>query len=116
MNVNCLLFQYLCTALWSSTDFDGAPFDRDYSVTDFSEDAAKQAQADLDKFLEKCGDLTDGFKLDDVVHDFWLTRNHHGAGFWDGDYGDVGDELTKIAHAFGSVDVFPCDDGKLYFS
>ena len=38
-------------------------------------------------------------------HDYWLTRNGHGAGFWDRDLGKVGDELTKACeytevHAF----------------
>lgn len=34
-------------------------------------------------------------------HDFALTRNHHGAGFWDRGLGDVGDKLTDLAHAYG---------------
>lgn len=38
-------------------------------------------------------------------HDFWLTRNHHGAGFWDRGYErEVGDQLTKAAHAYGEKD------------
>ena len=41
-------------------------------------------------------------------HDFWLTRNGHGTGFWDGVdvYGDYGAQhLTTNAGAFGVVDV-----------
>lgn len=34
-------------------------------------------------------------------HDFALTRNHHGAGFWDRGYGDLGDRLTVAAQSFG---------------
>lgn len=34
-------------------------------------------------------------------HDFWLTRNHHGAGFWGRGLGDVGRNLTDAAHAYG---------------
>jgi hypothetical protein len=34
-------------------------------------------------------------------HDFALTRNRHGAGFWDRGLGDLGDRLTKAAHAYG---------------
>lgn len=29
-------------------------------------------------------------------HDLWLTRNGHGAGFWDRDLGELGDRLTKV--------------------
>lgn len=37
-------------------------------------------------------------------HDFWLTRNRHGAGFWDGDWPEpAATVLTKAAHAFGEV-------------
>ena len=43
-------------------------------------------------------------------HDFALTRNHHGAGFWDRGYGDVGDRLTDAAQAYGEHSVLT-DDG-----
>lgn len=49
-------------------------------------------------------------------HDFWLTRNGHGAGFWDRGYGKVGDRLTDAAHAWGTSDIYIGDDGKLYVS
>lgn len=39
-------------------------------------------------------------------HDFWLTRNGHGAGYWDRGYGAAGDRLTDAAHVWGTVDVF----------
>jgi len=48
-------------------------------------------------------------------HDFWLTRCGHGAGFWDGDWPEpYGDTLTAAAHAFGNVDLYTGDDGRLY--
>jgi hypothetical protein len=46
-------------------------------------------------------------------HDFWLTRNRHGAGFWDGDW-ERGAELTKAAHTFGGIDLFVGDDGRVH--
>lgn len=36
-------------------------------------------------------------------HDFALTRNHHGAGFWDRGYGDMGDTLTEAAQTYGEA-------------
>jgi hypothetical protein len=46
---------------------------------------------------------------------FWLTRNHHGAGFWDGDYPkEIGEALTKLSHEFGETDAYVGDDGKLH--
>ena len=38
--------------------------------------------------------------------DLWLTRNRHGAGFWDGDWPDaVGERLTEAAHSMGGAAV-----------
>ncbi len=35
-------------------------------------------------------------------HDFWLTRNGHGAGFWDGDWPEAcSDMLTKASVGYG---------------
>ena len=47
-------------------------------------------------------------------HDFWLTRNGHGAGFWDRGLGEVGDRLSNACKAFGSYDLYIGDDGKIY--
>lgn len=49
-------------------------------------------------------------------HDFFLTRNHHGAGFWDRNLGDLGDRLTAAARKFGETDVCLGDNGLLYFA
>lgn len=35
------------------------------------------------------------------AHDFILTAQHQGAGFWDRGYGDIGDKLTELAQSFG---------------
>lgn len=47
-------------------------------------------------------------------HDFWLTRNGYGAGFWDRGIGKVGDELTKWAKAEGTCELYIGDDGLIY--
>lgn len=37
-------------------------------------------------------------------HDFWLTRNRHGAGFWDGDWPVHSAKiLTDASHQFGPM-------------
>ena len=38
-------------------------------------------------------------------HDFAITRNGHGAGFWDRGLGAIGDTLTDEAKAYGSHSV-----------
>jgi hypothetical protein len=48
--------------------------------------------------------------------DLWLTQDGHGAGFWDGDYDDRGDHLTRITHSLGrDIDIYTGDDGLVYF-
>lgn len=54
-----------------------------------------QFQRDNQELLELAGDT------DQNGHDFWLTREGHGAGFWDRGYGEVGDKLTEAAKAWG---------------
>jgi hypothetical protein len=54
-------------------------------------------------------------------HDFWLTRNGHGAGFWDGDWDDEehpdrGDRLTAAAKRYHELYLWPGDDGQIYWS
>lgn len=44
-------------------------------------------------------------------HDFALTRNHHGAGFWDRGYGDLGDSLTDAAHVYDEAIVYTNAEG-----
>lgn len=50
-----------------------------------------------------------------VGHDIWLTRNQHGAGFWDRGYGPLGQRLTEAAHALGEDNVWIDQDGELHF-
>ena len=116
MKMTSFLEQYLVTALWSSIDDKENPFDDNYSIDDFSEKALKQADKDCDLFIEKAGDLLDDFDETDIAHDFWLTRQGHGAGFWDGDYPDeIGDKLTEISNDFRELYIYVGDDGQLYF-
>lgn len=42
-------------------------------------------------------------------HDFALTRNGHGAGFWDRGYGEVGERLSDAARAYGEHHVITND-------
>ena len=111
--MDVILQSYLHTALWSSIDED-EPMDCDYDVDDFSEEAIGQAECDLVSFFGLARDLIVDDVKTTVAHDFWLTRNGHGAGFWDGDY-EHGDELTEICKQFKELSPYAGDDGKIYF-
>lgn len=47
-------------------------------------------------------------------HDFWLTRNRHGAGFWDRGLGVLGERLSDTARVYGSIDLYLGDDELIY--
>lgn len=108
------LQQYFETALWSSTDENFNPLDDDYGIEDLSDEFIEESKKDCENFKKLCDDSEIDLH-DNWPHDFWLTRNHHGSGFWDGAYkGTIGDQLTDIAHSFGECDLYVGDDGKIY--
>lgn len=48
-------------------------------------------------------------------HDFWLTRNGHGAGFWDrGLRNNIGTALSMSTRGWGTLDLVLGADGALY--
>lgn len=100
------LESYIETALWASIDNDDEPMDSNYYMRDLTDEFLKQSQLECDEFLDNARHLFTDNELENstIEHDFWLTRNHHGAGFWDGDY-ERGDEITKIAQEFTEVDL-----------
>lgn len=74
-----------------------------------------RAEADCTTFYE-----AHSGKWDDdsqAGHDFWLTRQGHGAGFWDRApdvYGEHADILTSAAKSAGQVDAYVGDDGFIH--
>lgn len=131
-----LIDAYITTLLWSETDDNDTPIDDNFSVSDISIDVRAKIEADIRKFeelitntslvnFENITDLT-GNDYDIIMHDFVLTRNGHGAGFWDGDYDfnilddanniicNIGDKLTELSKQFNTVSLYVGDDGKLY--
>lgn len=113
---------YMACALWSSTGDDGEPLDATFTIDDLTDEARESMLADVTGFLAACwGDTWDDFTIDltgiepeQIGHDYWLTRNRHGAGFWDRGLGDMGVALTDLAHADGSCDLYVGDDGKVH--
>jgi len=109
---------YLEAALWSSTDEDGEPLDSEYSVDDFSEEAARWAVKDCERFLKAhLSDIENSdMPLSQAGHDFWLTRNGHGAGFWDGDWPEpYATRLDDASKKFGESYIYVSDAGELEF-
>ncbi len=97
---------YLQTAAWATCESD--------ECQEFTKDGKNIAALHCAKFLDKCHQ--NGIKRATVLsfageelamlaaHDFFLTRNRHGAGFWDNEniYGEeLAAKLTEIAKEMG---------------
>lgn len=61
---------------------------------------------DFNEYLERrdC-DPSEGTPADYFGHDFALTRNGHGAGFWDRGLGELGDRLTAASKPYGESSI-----------
>lgn len=116
---------YINTALWSSTDDKDIMLEHKYDINDISEECLKQMQEDCKAFQESNAQWLVpehlmvsnhmGTALVRGGQDFWLTRNGHGAGFWDGDWSvEANLALTQCSKAYGSVDLYVGDDKKIY--
>jgi hypothetical protein len=111
---------YITAALWSSSDEDGEPLDN--SEAQLSPGTREAMEADCRAFLaaqqatlwEVEGPIRGSNVWEAAGHDFWLTRNHHGAGFWDGDWPEPQAAiLTEAAHDFGEFDLYVGDNGDI---
>ncbi len=107
---------YVECALWSSIDDDGTPLDANYDALNIAPETWRQMLADCAAFQESCAADLEDYPAANAGHDFWLTRNHHGAGFWENDFGtpEACKRLTECAHAYGEFNLYIGDDGMIY--
>lgn len=107
---------YIVCALWSSTDVDGDPLDDLFTIDDIHPDSLKKMKDDCADFVSGNEKALHENTAERAGRDFWLTRNGHGAGFWDGDWPINGDALTEASKTYGESDLYVGDDGKLYIT
>lgn len=109
------LRHYLVAALWSSTDEAGNPLDAKYGIEDIEPETLEAMRSDCNDFMDTNAALlrAGGQCIEQMGHDFWLTRNGHGAGFWDRGLGKTGELLTQAAKAHGGCDLYVTDDSKI---
>lgn len=97
---------YIEAALWTSEADD-------YDIDDIDDNIKKEMKESVEYFVHIAGDYFSDLTNNQIGYDFWLTRNGHGAGFWDRDY--INDEdkkqLTAISEILGSADfMIPSED------
>ncbi len=109
---------YIEAALWSSNDESdesgGRPLDETYTPADIAKSTLAQMIEDCAQF-QLANDQDIRINPTKAGHDFWLTRNGHGAGFWDGDWPEeAGKRLTKFSKKFGYYNLLVGRDGKIH--
>ena len=116
---------YVTAALWSSNDESdesgGVPLDDNYGPSDIVADTRAEMRSDCARFQKANKKLlreayARGYSKAQAGHEFWLTRNGHGAGFWDRDEldaGGLGKALTAASKKFGGYNLYVGDNGKI---
>ena len=119
----------LAALLWSETDDNGKPLDR--GDCEASDSLKAKVSADWDDFREQAEALgfdaerdcarmlhpdCEGSAWNAAAHDFILTRNGHGIGFWDTGrwYEPWATKLTTLAESSGELRCYVGDDGAIY--
>ena len=119
--LDAFLTAYINCAFWSSTDADGNPLDDWHEIADLTAEARERMERDCRAFLNRYTaiirrawpGIPAPFRR--AGHDFWLNRNGHGSGFWDGDWPEVeGTILDEASRAAGPADLYVGDDGKVH--
>ena len=97
-----------------------SPFDI-FSEENIEPDSKIQAYLDIKNFLQLAGpaavEAINENGLEQMGHDIWLSRNGHGAGFFDKNYEpETEKKLMTIARDLKGVDLYLTDYNQLAFS
>lgn len=112
-DISTIVNHYLICALWSSHDENDDNLDENYTLDDITLNLSDNSSIDVEKFLELAGNMLDDWTDEQIGHDLFLTRNGHGAGFWDRDL-PYADELTEIVkNNFDEMDLYVTDSGEI---
>ena len=103
---------YLRAAIFTGSHYpdpenmdDSRPMESFYSVDDIPREIRRELESDCRDFLNSCAFMVAG-NPERAGVDFHLTRNGHGAGFWDGEWREFGDELTARSKNFGTAEIY----------
>lgn len=116
---------YISALLAIENDNNDQPLDKNYAAGDFGPGIEARLRSEARAFYMACADLLKDENLtyenrfyaavDMGGHDFALTRNGHGSGFWDGGWKEPAAKImTYAAKACGERHLYVGDDGLIY--
>lgn len=118
---------YIECMLWSSvvTDFLGDETSLEhYDIEDIDDATMAQIRRECVGFLRNVAqrngrklkklwsDPDLGYSIENAGHDFWLSRNGHGAGFFD-NTGPYFKKLQANARSWGEVELYLTDENRI---
>lgn len=102
---------YIQCAIWTTSDEEGKSLlDAGYTEDDLNPASLRAMQLDCLDFIFENRALLADLDPSSCGHDFWLSRNGHGAGFFDRGLGHVGDRLHESAKGYGGVNLCLVDE------
>ncbi|AGM13667.1 hypothetical protein PBI_PHAUX_134 [Mycobacterium phage Phaux] len=119
-DIDSMVEGYLEAQLWAGLDYraegeEPVTYDENYSRADIAPEYVAAVHEELTEVVAQHPlavrmylnareyDPGQGTVSAYFGHDFYLTREHHGAGFWDCGLGELGDYLTKVADSYGAA-------------
>jgi len=106
----CLRAMIFTGQFYDSPESEPRPIDDEFCVDDIPHDIVNEIREDCMAFLESSAFMVANDPEQAGV-DFHLTRNGHGAGFWDGGWPEYGEELTTRSKTYGSAELAGSTDG-----
>ncbi|KAF1042231.1 MAG: hypothetical protein GAK35_02845 [Herbaspirillum frisingense] len=133
LNADLMARHVIAAGLWSEADEDGEPLENRFDMLDMHPDSVAKIKSECAAFLKAYPELCQvaaRHYLQEAVHhpdagsaeaclghDFLLTRNGHGAGFWCRGMGEVGRALTDAVGyntPWPRLDFYKGDDGLIH--
>jgi hypothetical protein len=123
---------YLAAAFFStndeSTPSGGVPLDNNYSPENLADATFRQALLDCQRFQEEnAQDIATWGQAEywkdktpestpaaQAGYDFWMTRNGHGVGFWEDEWGEPGTRLDAASQQYPEVNLIVGDSGQIW--
>ena len=113
-DIDKVLNSYLETALWAEGGDDSKMDSK--SILDIDNESKEESKKDIIDFIKKAEEIAPEelktYNEESLGHNIWLSRNGHGAGFFD----DNNDQLQDIAREMDSKYIYVGDDDVVYIT
>ena len=119
MNKNNILIGYLQCAVFADAPDEFSGEQVSVNSENFTPESIETSKSDIEQFVQSNKKLLEESCIDDyqIGHDFWLTRNGHGVGFWDRNIGEAGDQIADAINSnFKEVNLERLVDGTYQLS